>query len=122
MSSAIRFRTGHWAVSNMLFWRVVEMACEVGSERAVSPDQRRQLPALTSLPRNVASPLLDASEVFAHDASLDFWYDTLTELAQRIYERRIGPQDDQAWQAETIWAAWGLAHEIDTERRQRRLG
>ena len=106
-----------------MFRRVLAFALELGRELAESPEE---LAWADDLDRKVQgfvtySPDVDVEDLFSSPDQCTFWSRVLQELATRIYERRIGSQDDQTWQVPTIWASADLARVLTVaDRRWRR--
>lgn len=110
MSSSIFNDHSSWDVSNMMFARVLEWACDVGGEIAQSDRERGWVEDFIKKVADFArySPDVSVSELFLEAGQFEFWCRVLIELATRIYERRIGNQDNQTWQVFDIWAVIDL--------------
>ena len=119
MSSSITGRHDAWRVSNMMFWRVIASAREVGEGLAASPVERQWVARLARLEEETPtfSPDLALTDLFASAAEARFWAGALFRLAELVYQRRLGSQEDQTWQVGTIWAAHGLGVLLDAEAR-----
>ena len=124
MSSSIIGEYDSWNVSNMMFWRVIGFACEVGQGMAQSPQEKQWVARLSGLEdENVTySPDLSVSDQFPDTEECDFWAKVLFHLSDLIYERQIGNQENQDWQVGTIWAAYDLARLMVDEARLRSPG
>jgi hypothetical protein len=111
VSSSIYNEHTSWNVSNMMFARVLEFATDAGRDIAATADERAWVERLTTeiAAFSTYSPDVESRELFSTAAQCVFWERVLRELASRIYERRIGSQEDQTWQVSTIWAAVDLA-------------
>jgi hypothetical protein len=123
MSSSIVTAVDSWDVSNMMFWRVIDRACEVGRGLASTPEEQAWVDTLSRLKETVGtySPDLAVEEVFPTTQELKFWIAVLDEYAQAIYERRIGNQENQTWQVWTIWAVCDLVRLLEWELRVERV-
>ena len=116
MSSSIYDGFDSWDVSNMMFWRVIDFACEVGSTVAKSEVESQWVQRLRNLEETVGtySPDLEIGELFETAAEMEFWWHVLNEVATQIYQRQLGNQKDQTWQVSTIWAAFDLGRLLYT--------
>jgi hypothetical protein len=116
MSSSISNDHISWNVSNMMFARVLDFACDVGRELANSADERAWVDDLTAKVAafGTYSPDVSVNELFPASAQIEFWRRILGQLATRIYERRIGNQLEQSWQVGTIWAVVDMARVLDS--------
>ncbi len=117
MSSSIAGVADSWRVPNMMFWRVVGFACEVGGGLAATPSEREWVARLSRLEGECPtySPDLDVAGLFGSRAEALFWADVLSRLAELVYERRVGDQGAQDWQVATIWAAYDLSRLLSVE-------
>lgn len=116
MSSSIYNEHTAWHVSNMMFARVLEFAGDVGNEMASTEQERLWVQDLAAKAANFGtySPDIDVRDLFANAEQIEFWRAVLSELALRIFKRRIGNQSDESWQVRTIWAAVDLARVLDS--------
>jgi hypothetical protein len=121
MSSSITGEYDSWDISNMMFWRVMAFASEVGQEMAQSPEEKKWVARLSALEDEdvTYSPDLFVSDQFPDEEECGFWAKVLFRLTDLIYERQIGNQEDQGWQVGTIWAAYDLARLMSNEARLR---
>ena len=95
----------------MMFWRIIKFACEIGEGCAKDEIERGWVKKLYEFMEDDGSysPDLNAEEFFEGPEELEFWGKVLNILADGIYNRTIGNQDDQSWQVATIWAAVDLS-------------
>lgn len=115
MSSSVYNEFAAWNVSNMMFWRVLEFGQDIARELAATPAERDSVgPVGRRLEQaGTYSPDLSAEELFGGALELAFWSTVFIEVAERVYRRQIGNQEDQSWQVSTIWAAFGLGRLLD---------
>jgi hypothetical protein len=109
MTSTVSTDFDQWEVTNMMYRRVIGFACEVALERADSEQERDWVSRLKNLveERYTIDEPVDA--LFPSAEEKQFWGVVLFELADRIYRREVGNQDNHEWQVATIWAAYDLA-------------
>ena len=101
-----------------MFWRVIGFASEIGHE--TSDSESSWLLALDSIEDKFgATPTITFDEIWTPD-ELELGSEIMFEVAQRIFERRIGIHTASNWQTSTIWAAHDLARLLDREWRTHR--
>ena len=124
MSSSIYNGEGSWHVSNMMFARVLDFACEIGSEFAQSDRERGWVEELKRKIENFGtySPDVGVDELFPNPEQVEYWGVVIGELAQRIFKREIGNQSDDTWQVATICSAVDLARFLGTSAQLMRRG
>lgn len=111
MTSTIFSDHDTWHVTNMMFWRVLDMANKVGAEVAKDATELEWVERLRQFDERSAktySPDIDVRELFRTSVEAAFWAEVMFRLANKIYERTFGNQDNQTWQTPTIWAAYDL--------------
>jgi hypothetical protein len=111
-----------WCVTNMMFDRIMAWLIEVGREFAVSDIERAWVAELGKrLPEDgYWFPDTHCKELFPVIEQVEFWSAIASEVADRVYQRRLGNQADQSWQVSTIWAAFDLNRMLTLEARRRR--
>jgi hypothetical protein len=119
MSSSISNDVSSWDVSNMMFARVLDFACEVGGTLAATSVEAEWVNGLRAKIAGLEtySPDLTVAELCPDPSQIEFWSHVLRELGERIYGRQIGNQADQSWQVSTIWAAIDLARVLEVSVR-----
>jgi hypothetical protein len=111
MTSSISSEYEVWHVSNRIFWWILRNASEVGKELAKDPTELAWAERLSEFDESRAgtySPDVSVEELFSGPKEAKFWADVLFIIAERIYQRAIGNQDEQDWQISAIWAAYDL--------------
>jgi hypothetical protein len=109
MTSTISNEVDMWDVTNMMYRRVIGFACEVALEKADTEQERDWVSRLKNLVEERYTIDEDVDALFPSAEQKQFWGAVLFELADRIYRREVGNQDNQVWQVATIWAAYDLA-------------
>jgi hypothetical protein len=99
----------------MMFWRVLAFGEDVARELAATPAEHDSVAAVGErLGRaGTFSPDFAAEELFGGALELAYWAAIFFEVAERVYRRAVGNQQDQTWQVATIWAAFGLGRLLD---------
>lgn len=103
MSTEIYSETETLSVSNLMFCRVIAFARDFARERATSPLENQWIEKFAHLEEK-SSQSVFISETFSSSEEVKFWSDILWYCAQAIYDRKIGNQENQEWQVNTIWA------------------
>ena len=109
MTSTISNEIDCWDVTNLMYMRVIGFACEMALERVATEQQRDWVSRLKNLVEERYSIDEEVDSLFPSAEEKLFWGAALFELADRIYRREMGNQDNQEWQVSTIWAAYDLA-------------
>jgi hypothetical protein len=99
----------------MMFWRVLEFGQHIARELATTPAEHGSIAAVGErlTQARTYSPDFAAEALFGGATELEFWSAIFCEVAERVYRRVIGNQQDQSWQVSTIWAAFGLGRLLD---------
>lgn len=120
MSSSIINEFDAWHVSNMMFWRVMDFGQDVAKEYASTPIENASLASVSERLKEAGtySPDFTVEELFGEPVEIRFWSEVFRFVADGIYRRTIGNQQDQNWQVSTIWAAFGLARLLESTASQ----
>lgn len=110
MSLSVYNEFDHWKVNGIMGTRVQGFVSEVGRALADSPQRRAWLDAWDGWSKEFGTDFHTRDVVNSADQA-EFLCAVLHEVANRIYDRRLGDQSDQNWQAWTIWAVLDL-HEV----------
>lgn len=104
MSSAFDNFNSSVDVSNRMFWRLHDFAIEIAETKAdTPPDFLNNFKSIKE--SHGVTPDVDIDTFFSYE-ELKFWSEIFLELAQLIYDREIGNQENQNWQVSTIWASF----------------
>lgn len=105
MSSAISYKSESLWVSNARFSTLIDFALEIASSAANSADETSFVRKLRDDKENgflFPGCSFDLDERFPEIAAKKFWAGVFFEVAQRIFQRRLGNQDIDTWQASAI--------------------
>lgn len=110
MTSSIYNGNSSWDVSNMMFERVLDFGIELAESKSLTENENYWLNRLKKFLSSYGFSIdIDMNELFRIKDEKDFWSNIFFELADKIYKREIGNQDNQEWQVSTIWASYSLA-------------
>lgn len=117
MTSSIMTDWGDWDVSSLMFWRIFDLATEVGEQVADTDEKRHWVKALAELlqneekgsPLETYSPDVDVFEILHSQEEAGFWSDVLFDVAGRVFLGEYSSSATLQVKTETVWAAYDLA-------------
>jgi hypothetical protein len=118
MSTEIYTECESLTLSNMMFRRVIAFARDYAREQITSEGELPWIETFAEL-EELAGQSVSVAEAFSSAEEVHFWAKVLFDCAQAIYDRKVGNQDNQEWQASTIWAVYSVARMLAGEHSRR---
>ena len=93
----------------MRFWSVIEFGLGLAKETDDQNTHNHFIENFNEVfnPKINPTPDINITETFSEE-ELKYWSDIFFKLAQMIYERKIGNQEKQDWQATYIYIAYSF--------------